>query len=346
MKDSKFRLRVIIVVCGLLFVSFSFYAYQFFFTPNVLIDKGDKDTELLIPTGATIQMVKDSLEKKGIVHEKQSFYALTRLLSYNENVKPGRYIIKPNMSNLQLIQKLKRGLQNPVKITFNNIRLKRDLAVRLGSKMETDSVAIDSMMRDTMLVSLYGFDTTTILAMFIPNTYEFYWNTSPRRLFDRMHEEYKKFWNDERLQKAKALGLTPVEVSIVASIVEAETQQSTEKSRIAGVYLNRLIKGMPLQADPTVKYAIGDFSIRRVLEAHTKIDSPYNTYKYAGLPPGPINLPSVVSIDAVLGAEKHDYIYFCASPINPGYHDFAVTYRDHLNFANKYREHLNKRKIK
>jgi UPF0755 protein len=201
-------------------------------------------------------------------------------------------------------------------------------------------------MRDANLVSQYGFDTTTILAMFIPNTYEMYWNTSAKKLFKKMHGEYKKFWTEERLQKAEALGLTPIQVSVLASIVEAETQQNSEKSRIAGVYLNRLKSGMPLQADPTVKFAVGDFAIKRILGGHTQTDSPYNTYKYTGLPPGPINLPSSVSIDAVLGAEKHKYFYFCASPTSPGFHDFSENYRDHINNANKYHTHLNNNKIK
>jgi UPF0755 protein len=345
MTKSQYRLRIAVAIAGFIFISFSFYVYQIFLTPNVLIDEGDKEVELFIPTGATIETVKDSLTKKRIVHDQKSFFFLTRLLNYNEAIKPGRYIITPKMANLQLIKKLKRGLQDPVKLTFNNIRLKQDLIQRLDVKIEASEHEIDSMMKDVNLTKQYGFDTTTILSMFIPNTYEFYWNTSAKKLFDRMHDEYQKFWNEERIQKAKSLGLTPVQVSIMASIVEAETQQRTEKSRIAGVYLNRLKQGMPLQADPTVKFAIGDFSIKRILSGHTQIESPYNTYKYAGLPPGPINLPSVVSLDAVLNAENHKYLYFCASPKNPGFHDFAEDYNDHVNNANRYHKHLNKIKI-
>lgn len=346
MKKSSFRLRVVILICGLLIVSFSFYIYQIFLTPNILIDKGDKEVELLIPHGATIETVRDSLKKKDMVHNHMSFFFLTRLLGYNEKVRPGRYVIKPKSANLQVIRKLKRGEQDPIKLTFNNIRLKNELSVALGDRLEFSKEEFDSLMNDTSLVNLYGFDTTTIMAMFIPNTYEVYWNTSAKKLFDRMHEEYKKFWNEERMQKAKDLNLLPIQVSILASIVEAETQKNVEKARIAGVYLNRLKVGMPLQADPTVKFAVGDFAIKRILEGHTKIDSPYNTYMYTGLPPGPINLPSVVSIDAVLNAEKHNFIYFCASPINPGFHDFAVTYNEHVNNANKYRKYLDDNKVR
>jgi UPF0755 protein len=277
--------------------------------------------------------------------DMQSFYFLTRLLNYNENVKPGRYLIYPRMGNYQLIQKLKKGLQDPVKVTFTNIRLKHELSTELSEYIEPRASTLDSLMKDKEFVAQYGFDTTTIMTMFIPNTYQMYWNISPKKLFDKMYQEYKKFWNADRLQKANNLGLTPIQVSILASIVQAETQQSSEKSRIAGVYLNRLKKQMLLQADPTLVYAVGDFTIRRVLNVHKEMVSPYNTYMFPGLPPGPINLPSSNTIDAVLNAEKHDYLFFCASPNSPGFHDFAVSLNDHLKNAKGYQAHLNKRKI-
>lgn len=348
MEKSKYRIKVFFVIAGFLFVCFSFYIYQALFSANFLINKHiDKDPPvvLYIPTGATIQNVRDSILKMRIVGDPQSFFALARLLNYNEKVRPGRYLIYPQMSNLQVVQKLKRGEQEPVKVTFNNVRLKHELSQKLGAILEPTSRQIDSLMNDTLFVSLYGFDTTTIVTMFIPDTYEMYWNVSPKRLFDKMNEAYKKFWTEGRLAKAKAIGLNPVQVSILASIVEGETQQNVEKPRIAGVYLNRLKHNMLLQADPTVKFAVGDFAIRRVLDIHTSTDSPYNTYKYPGLPPGPINLPSQSSIDAVLNAEHHDYLYFCASPTAPGFHDFAVHYSDHLSNASRYQKHLNKRKI-
>lgn len=347
MKKSKFRLRVFLVIFGLFFVSFSFYFWQIFFTPNFLINRSEDGdpVELLIPTGAKIQNVRDTLNKMGIIGDLQSFYFLTRLLNYNDNVKPGRYLIYPKSSNLQVIQKLKKGIQDPVNVTFNNIRLKHDLAVRLSEELEPSAEVLDSLLCDSSFLSQYGFDTSTILTMFIPDTYEMYWNVSHKKLFQKMNNAYKKFWNEDRLKKAQSLGITPIQVSILASIVEAETQKNSEKSRIAGVYLNRLKTNMPLQADPTLKYAVGDFTIRRVLDVHKEINSPYNTYMYPGLPPGPINLPSTVSIDAVLNAEKHDYYYFCASPVTPGFHDFASTYNEHLKNAKSYQQHLNKRKI-
>lgn len=346
MKKSGYRLRIFIIVSGLLFVSFSYYAYQIFFTPNFLIDKGDKATSLYIPSGATIETVKDSIEKLEILHDKTSFYFLTRLMEYNENVKPGRYLIQPRMTNLEVIRKLKRGQQDPVNVRINNIRIKKDLAARFSRYLEPDSMQFDSMLRDPATASRYGMDTNTIMAMFIPNTYEFFWNVSAVKVFDRMHKEYEKFWTEERKSKAKNLGLTPLEVITVASILVEETNNHSEMPRIAGVYLNRLKTNMPLQADPTLKFAIGDFSIKRILEGHTKIESPYNTYKYAGLPPGPINLPSITAIDAVLNAENHKYLYFCASAEKPGTHEFAETYNQHLVIANAYWKYLNKNRIR
>jgi UPF0755 protein len=347
MKKSIINLRVVLVVMGLLIVCFSFYVWQIFFTPNFLINKkpNDPPSQLVIPTGGTIEDVRASLKKLGIMGDMQSFYFLTRLLNYNENVKPGRYLIYPRMGNYQLIQKLKKGLQDPVKVTFTNIRLKHELSTELSEYIEPRASTLDSLMKDKEFVAQYGFDTTTIMTMFIPNTYQMYWNISPKKLFDKMYQEYKKFWNADRLQKANNLGLTPIQVSILASIVQAETQQSSEKSRIAGVYLNRLKKQMLLQADPTLVYAVGDFTIRRVLNVHKEMVSPYNTYMFPGLPPGPINLPSSNTIDAVLNAEKHDYLFFCASPNSPGFHDFAVSLNDHLKNAKGYQAHLNKRKI-
>jgi UPF0755 protein len=204
-------------------------------------------------------------------------------------------------------------------------------------------------MSDPAVVAEYGFDTTTIVSMFLPNTYEFYWNTSSKELLDRMHKEYQKFWTEERKQKAKAIGFTPVQVSVLASIVEAEQGRwADERPRIAGVYINRMTSketDYKLQADPTLVFAHGDFAIRRVLTGHKQINSPYNTYKFRGLPPGPINLPSPVSIDAVLNYEKHNYLYFCAKEDFSGYHAFAQTYEEHLKNARLYQAALNSKNI-
>lgn len=316
-----------------------------FFTPNFLIDKDNKATAIHIPTGADIDIVKDTIEKSGILHDKKSFYFLTRFLKYNENVKPGRYVIQPRMTNLEVIRKLKRGQQDPVDVRINNIRFRKELAAKISKYLEPKVEVIDSMLSDPVTASAYGFDTNTFIAMFIPNTYEFFWNVPAKKIFDRMHKEYTAFWTEERKNKAKDLGITPMEAIIIASILVEETNNIPEMPRIAGVYLNRLKTRMPLQADPTIKFAIGDFSLKRIREAHLQIESPYNTYKYAGLPPGPINLPSITAIDAVLNAEKHKYLYFCASAENPGSHEFAESYSEHLNIANKYWKYLNKNHI-
>jgi UPF0755 protein len=345
------KFKIFLVVFGLLVICFSYYFYQIFFTPNVLsVEKHTKkeftDTVLYIPTGATIQTVRDSLDKKEFIQDRASFYFLTRLMGYNENVKPGRYVLKKRSTNVEVIKKLKRGEQDPIKLTFNNVRLKKDLAEKIGKYLEPSPKDIEAKLNDSAYAAKYGFDTTTIISMFIPDTYEFYWNTSVEKFFSKMNDQYKKFWDEERLNKAKSLGLTPIQVSILASIVQAESQYAPEKARIAGVYLNRLRTNMPLQADPTLVFAAKCFDAQRVYNVHKDIESPYNTYKYTGLPPGPINLPSKNSLDAVLNAENHKYYYFCASELFNGSHNFAEDYNEHLNNARKYTKALNDRDIK
>ena len=245
------------------------------------------------------------------------------------------------MNNLDLVRMLRAGRQVPVQVTFNTIRTKEELAKKITANLEVSEEQFLALLQDSVYIRNFEFEEETILSLFIPNTYEFWWNTSATGLFDRMHEEYQKFWTEERKQKAAALGLSQKEVSTLASIVQAESQKSDERPRIAGVYLNRLRMGMPLQADPTLVFAAGDFTIKRVTAKQMAIDSPYNTYKYTGLPPGPINLPDLNSLDAVLNAEKHDYLYFCAKADFSGYHSFAVSYNEHLNNARRYQQALN-----
>lgn len=343
-KNSGNFLRWFIVVAGISFISFSFYAYQIFFTPNVNVDK--KASYLLIPTGATFQTVIDSMNKKQLLYDELSFMFLTKLLKYRDNVKPGRYLIDSSANNLDIIKKLKNGGQTPVKLTFNNLRLKKDLAQRLSRSLEPSEEQFLTALKDPATAASYGLDSNTFMVMFIPNSYEVYWNNSVKTIFDKMHKEYEKFWTPERLTKASEGGLSPVQVSILASIVEAESNNKAERPIIAGVYLNRLRQNMPLQADPTLKFALGDFGLKRIYSGHTEIESPYNTYKYTGLPPGPINLPSINAIDAVLNAEHHNYIYFCASENLNGTHNFAANYSEHQKNAEKYQKALNKLKIK
>lgn len=343
MKKKVSTVRYVIALAGLLFVCFSYYAYQIFKTPNIQVKK--KDFYLYVPSNGNFTSVMDTLMKYEVLTDKLSFAFVAKLLDYQEHVHPGRYLLPANATNLTVVRKLKNGQQDPLKLTFNNIRLKRDLAAKLDEKLEFSADEFLAQINNPKIVGEYGFDTNTVMAMFLPNTYEIFWDITPEEFMKKMNKEYKRFWNKERLAKAQAAGFTPLQIAVIASIVEAETNKNDEKSRIAGVYINRLKSDMPLQADPTVKFALQDFAIKRVTQEHTAVESPYNTYKNTGLPPGPINMPSTVTLDAVLNYEKHKYIYFCASPNEIGYHDFAESYRDHVNNANRYRKFLDKQKI-
>ena len=343
MKKKISTIRYVIALAGLLFVCFSYYAYQIFKTPNIQVKK--KDFVLYIPSNGNFTSVMDTLMKYEVLTDKLSFAFVAKLLDYQEHVRPGRYQLSAGATNLTIVRKLKNGQQDPLKLTFNNIRIKRDLAAKLDETLEFSADEFLVQINDPKIVAEYGFDTNTVMAMFLPNTYEVFWNSTPEEFMKKMNKEYKRFWNKERLNKAQAAGFTPIQIAVIASIVEAETNKNDEKSRIAGVYINRLKSDMPLQADPTVKFALQDFTIKRVTQEHTAVESPYNTYKNTGLPPGPINMPSTVTLDAVLNYEKHKYIYFCASPNEIGYHDFAESYRDHVNNANRYRKFLDKQKI-
>jgi UPF0755 protein len=232
-----------------------------------------------------------------------------------------------------------------VNVTFNNVRTLYDLAGKIGGQISADSAGIINFLSDSANYSDDSFTRENIISVVIPNTYKFFWNTDPEELYLRMLKENRKFWNDERKSKAEAIDLTPAGVSTLASIVDEEVSKSDEKPRIAGVYLNRLKRGIPLQADPTIKFALNDFSLTRILTRHLNIDSPYNTYINGGLPPGPIGCPTIGSIDAVLNAEKHDYLYFVAKADFSGYHQFSRTLSEHNRYAAMYQRELNKRKI-
>jgi UPF0755 protein len=333
----------LIVLFLFLFVSFSYYAYQIVYTANV--DTKERETFVLIPTGATYEQAMDSVEATGTIIDKLSLRFMAKLMDYDELYKPGRYKLEHGWSNRELIGALRLGKQTPLNLTFTNIRLRSQLAEKLAANLEASETEMDSLLNDSAYLNSLGFDTTNIVSMFIPNTYEVYWTTTAPELLERMKTEYDKFWTPERKAKAEQLGLSQQQVSTLASIVQAETIKNDEKPRVAGVYLNRLEKGMLLQADPTVVFGVGDFTIRRVLNVHLRHDSPYNTYKYKGLPPGPINVPNISSIDAVLNPEEHKYIYFCAKEDFSGYHSFAVTQSEHMANARRYQRALNARNI-
>ena len=300
---------------------------------------------LYIPTGSNLDDVVAIIKAQHILNNTESFKWVASKMNF-KNIKPGKYKITKGLSNIELVRLLRSGKQEPIKLTFQNIRLKTDFAGYIGKNFEIDSLAFLNMLDSIDLVRQYGFDEETIFCMFIPNTYEMYWNTSKEKFFERMQKEYVKFWHTERIAQAKAIGLSPVQVSILASIVDQEALLNREMIRIAGVYMNRLNRGIKLEADPTVIFANGDFTVKRVLYKLLQKDSPYNTYKYSGLPPGPICMPSVAAIDAVLHFEKHNYIYFCAKEDFSGLHNFASNVTEHQMNARKFQQALNNRGIK
>ncbi len=275
-----------------------------------------------------------------------SFRYLAGLLKYPGHMRTGRYAVAPGMSNLALLNNLRRGHQAATRITFHNIRLKDELAGRLADQLMLRKEELLVLLGDSAYCDSLGFTPQTVLTLFIPNTYEVYWNVPADKFLGRMQREYRNFWTEARRAKAEAVSLTPVEVSILASIVEEETAAPDEYPIVAGLYLNRLKAGIPLQADPTVKFALGNFALQRILFEHLEIDSPYNTYKYAGLPPGPLRLPSPRAIDAVLNPVRHRYLYMCAKEDFSGRHNFAVTLAEHNRNANRYRAELDRRKIR
>ena len=337
--------RSILLVFGLLIVIalvIGYRLYQTVMRPNVN-PPGETTSSLYIPTGASYEQVIDSLKSSKLIIDMDAFEWLANQKNYPEHIHPGHYVLKKGMSNNHLVNMLLGGLQTPVKVTFNNMRDVRMLAGRISQQIEADSLSLVGLLSNPDSLQTIGFNTKTIPALFLPNTYEFYWNTSARKFVDKMRQEYDKFWNDERTEKAKAIGLSPIQVSTLASIVDKETNKTDEMARIAGVYLNRLRDGWLLQADPTLVFAVGDFEMKRVLNVHKEVDSPYNTYKYKGLPPGPICIPSLASINAVLNAEKHNYYYFCAKEDFSGYHNFAKTLNEHNRNAERYQRELNKR---
>jgi UPF0755 protein len=318
--------------------------YFIFLNPNIAPVKREKPF-VFIATRSTPEDVFVELDSSVIFNSKFSFRLASRLMRYPLTIYPGRYKIHSGMTNLELLKMLRSGKQSLVDLVFNNLRTKEQFAERVGEQIEVSGDSLLYLMRDAEFLSSYDVDTNTVLTLFIPNTYEFFWNTSGAQFFRRMKTEYDKFWNEERKQKASQLGLTPAEVTVLASIVEQETQRGDERPVIAGVYLNRLNKNWNLEADPTLVFALGDFSIKRVLSEYKKIDSPYNTYKYAGLPPGPICIPSIISIDAVLNRFPHNYMYFCARDDFSGYHAFASTYAQHQANARRFHKALNQRGI-
>lgn len=326
------------LITSTLTITFIFYGYQIFYTPNILVDRDDR--VFLVKSGDTFRDVQLNLGRGSFVNDMVSFSFLARLYGYDEKIVPGRFVLRRNMTNLDAIKILKSGKQEPVRVTFTHVRLFSELGEKITKNVSVSPKEFYDATARFVATSNVGFNDTNVLAMFLPNTYEMYYNISADGLVERMYVEYKKFWNASRLEKAKRLGLTPIQVSVLASIVQAETVKQEEAPIIAGLYINRLKKDMPLQADPTLVYAVGDFSLKRVLDKHKEVDSPYNTYKRRGLPPGPINMPQLANIDAVLDYDKNTFIYMCAREDFSGFHNFATTLAEHSKNARKYQSAL------
>ncbi len=340
MKRPLLILSAFIIIVGL---SAGLFLYRMVF--GNIIDTGDEAVEFILPEDSGYSQVLDSIMLNFDIRHPAMLKWIAERKNYPSSIKPGKYLFEGKTSYNELINVLRSGRQHPVNVTFNNIRTLEQLAGKIGSQIEADSSSIISFLNDENNYREDGFTRETIISLFIPDTYQFFWNTNARGLYERMLREYNRFWSDTRREKAEKEGLTPAEVSILASIVDDEVLKAEEKPRIAGVYLNRLKRGIPLQACPTIKFALNDFTITRVLTKHLTVESPYNTYKYKGFPPGPIGCPTIEGIDAVLNAEQHDFLFFAAKADFSGYHNFSRTLREHNRFAAEYQNELNKRKI-
>lgn len=331
---------VLLLVCLLIL----FQIYRKVYAPNTIV-QGSDPCYLFIPTGSEIGDVRNLLEEAGVIRNIKTFEWVAERKNYPNHVRPGRYRISNGMNNNELVNRLRSGRQEPVNLIFNSVRTLEKLSGIVSNQIEADSLEILNYLKTETNILKFGFNENTVMGMFIPNTYEVYWNSSAEQFISRMEREYRRFWTEERKRKAEELGLTPQEVSTLASIIDEETNKNDEKPTIAGVYLNRLVRGIPLQACPTLRYATGDYTIRRVLLEHMEIESPYNTYKFRGIPPGPISIPSIAGIDAVLNAEHHDYYYFSAKEDMSGYHYFSKTLAEHNRRARLYQKALDEQRV-
>jgi UPF0755 protein len=342
LSNSKFKALLIGI---LLLFSVAFYFglqyYKIFFAQNV----ATTEKYLYIKTGSDFEDLITQMRHKNTLEDIGTFWQAAEKMNFSGTLKPGKYRIKIGMNNRSLINMLKAGNQEPVMLKFQNLRKTENFAALLAKNLEPDSLAFVRLLDSASYIQQFGFTKENILAMFIPNTYELYWSVSPEKFIQKMDKEYKKFWNESRLAKAKKLNLSPIEVNILASIVDAEALHDKEMPAIAGLYVNRLQKGILLQADPTVIFANNDFTVKRVTNSLLNIDSEYNTYRHKGLPPGPINMPSINAIDAVLNKENNNYLYMCANEDFSGYHNFASNEAEHKINAKKYQAALNARKI-
>ena len=329
----------ILLVIGLLIVVWLYV--MLFKSPCDL----QKTAYLNVYPGDTQEKVMEQLRIVGNARSTKQLEFLLNLVGYKNHINPGQYALKPGVTPFRIVRVLRSGLQTPVHLTFNNMRTVEELAGRLSTQLSTDSLTLLNCFRETAWRDSLQLTDQNYMCVFIPDTYEVWWNISPEKLRGKFVKAWKYFWDETRLNEASKIGLTQAQVATLASIVEEETKQSDEMPKVAGLYLNRMRIDMPLQADPTVKFAVGDFTIKRILREHTLLNSPYNTYKIIGLPPGPIRIPSIRAIDATLQPNRHSYLYMCAKDDFSGYHAFATTYEQHEANAVKYRQALNKNGI-
>lgn len=333
--------RILILVLALAGGWWALNMYRTYFMPNIAAG----GSYLYIRTDGNYTALLDSLEKHSLLKNMDAFKRAAAKMNLEKSLKPGRYRLNADMNNRTLINKIKSGNQDAVQLKIQNLRKKGNFAAYLAKNMEADSAAFMQVLDSAALLEKYGFNKENSYAMFIPNTYEVYWNSTPLAFFEKMQKAFDTFWTANRKQQAAAQQLNPIQATILASIVDAEALYDKEMPIIAGLYLNRLHRGILLQADPTVIFANNDFTVKRVTAALLGVNSPYNTYKNKGLPPGPIMMPSIHAIEAVLNPDKNNYLYMCAKEDFSGYHNFAATVSEHELNAKKYREALNKRKI-
>lgn len=336
------RILVVVISLGVIAAVAGGVGYYYIFSPNTVVTD---DGILYIRDSNSVSQVFETLRRRGYIKHAHTLGGVARLKRFSSSVKPGRYKIENGMNNNELINMLRSGNQHPVHFTFNNMRTLDEFAKKAQEELGVSKEELLTLLNDPNILADFGFNSNTILAMFIPNTYQIYWNISAMDLLKRMKKEYTRFWNADRMSKASQMGLSPEEIITLASIIEEETTKTEEYPIIAGVYINRLNRGIKLDACPTLKYVLGDFTINRILDRYLTIDSPYNTYMYAGLPPGPIRLASIKVINSVLNYQRHDYLFFCAKSDFSGYHHFSRTLRQHNAYAREYHRELNKRRI-
>ena len=341
--EKKTKKRLIIVILGIILFGIAGVAhiYYYFFAPPFQI----KETAYIyIDRDDDVDSVYHKIAEAGNPKQMHGFESLVRYQGYT--LKTGRYAIKPTDNMRYLHRRLSMGYQTPIKLTIGSVRTLDRMARNVSRQLMIDSTEVANLLNDTAYIRKIGYSKETLPALFIPNTYEVYWDMSAEDFMARMQKEHKAYWNEKRMKQAEAIGLTPIEVATLASIVEEETANQAEKPMVAGLYINRLKRGMLLQADPTVKFSLQEFGLKRILFRHLEVDSPYNTYKYAGLPPGPIRVPSYQGLESVLNYTKHNYIYMCAKEDFSGTHNFAVTSAQHAANARKYQQALNRKGIR